>query len=534
MEYFKLLELAKEPFSNSPDPGFFYESAQHKECLQKLEIAIRLRRGLNVVTGEVGTGKTTLCRQLIQSFSADPAISASLLLDPDVPDARAFLGTVVHTVTGRMPAPDTGIPVLKEQLKQYLFQKGVEENHTTLLIVDEGQKISPASLEILRELLNFETNEHKLFQVIIFAQNELSEILDRLPNLADRINLYYRLGPLDYRDTRALVRHRIRLAGGSDATGRRLFSRPALHRIFRLSGGYPRKIIHLCHQCLLAMIIQNKTSVDRRMVNSCARRTFLPPRPRRLLPAATVVVLAALGLAWHYTGRFQSIQPPSQNTGDNAVAALLPAETFPTEEKESSAADIEANETGTNPANAPGIHEINTVSPAPPVQEEAIATENEAILGTVTVAVGDTLGDLVQKVYGAYTYRFHEAILAANPRLKDPDSLVAGQPLNFPALSADTTNMPGTTWWISLSRKPDLKTAMATLRKKTMAGFPLRILALRTPDEGLCFRIVLKTCLESEREAEFAKEQLVLSPLTTPEVFCLKKEETMVYGFLGI
>ena len=94
MEYFKLLQLDREPFSNSPDPGFFYESAQHKDCIQKLEIALRLRRGLNVVTGEVGTGKTTLCRQLIRRFDQDLDCETHLVLDPSFKTPLEFLVTV--------------------------------------------------------------------------------------------------------------------------------------------------------------------------------------------------------------------------------------------------------------------------------------------------------------------------------------------------------------------------------------------------------------------------------------------------------
>ncbi len=316
MEYFKLLHLTREPFSNSPDPAFFYESNQHKECIQKLEIALRLRRGLNVVTGEVGTGKTTLCRQLIQTFSGDSRISASLILDPDFTDPRSFLSAIIHMMTGRRPGPEDTIPDMKEHLKHYLFQKGVEEDRTVVLIVDEGQKMSPACLETLRELLNFETNEYKLLQIIIFAQNEFTDTLEELPNLADRINLYYRLAPLNFKDTRALIHHRLQHAVEPESPGRHLFSLPARWRIFRLSGGYPRKIIHLCHQCLLAMIIQNKTVVGWRIAGACARRTFRRPSFFRPVPV-TIGLLFLAGMcfgAWHYSGIIQgtSLSGPNE------------------------------------------------------------------------------------------------------------------------------------------------------------------------------------------------------------------------------
>jgi general secretion pathway protein A len=550
MEYFKLLELSREPFSNSPDPAFFYESAQHKDCLQKLEIALRLRRGLNVVTGEVGTGKTTLCRQLIQVLSGDPGVSACLLLDPDFPDPRAFLAAVVQTVTGRA-SDDDKIPAMKEHLKQYLFREGVEEDRTIALIVDEGQKMPPDCLETLRELLNFETNAHKLFQVVIFAQNEFADILDGLPNLADRINLFYRLGPLNFKDTRALIRQRIHLAGGSDALGTRLFSLPALWRIFRLSGGFPRKIVHLCHQCLLAMIIQNRTSVTRRMVGACARRTFIAPRKLRLLPVGIVLVLlAVLGFgSWRYSGGLQDSPPPAGIIEKNEAAEQPSADRV----QAAANAPLSVPETAAPPA--PGailMADANEIDARrlPPAAGEAEAgrhgtvdkrpageaTEPDGgpmILGRVPVAPGDTLGGLVQKIYGAYTYRYHQAVLAANPGLEDPDSLMAGQDLVFPALSADTEAMPDTTWWVAISREADLGTAVMKLREETMKGLPLRLLAVQNLNEDRSFRIVLKTWYETEYLAELAKEQLGVSAPTAPEVFCLNKNETIGYGTLN-
>jgi general secretion pathway protein A len=101
MDYFSILDLKREPFSNSPDPAFFYPSAQHTACLQQLELAIRLRRGLNVVIGHVGTGKTTLCREMIRRLDSDDTISTCLMLDPGMHSDSAFLSAVVEQLTGR-------------------------------------------------------------------------------------------------------------------------------------------------------------------------------------------------------------------------------------------------------------------------------------------------------------------------------------------------------------------------------------------------------------------------------------------------
>ncbi|MBW2638437.1 MAG: AAA family ATPase, partial [Deltaproteobacteria bacterium] len=136
MEYFKILNLIKEPFSNSPEPELFYQSPQHVDCLQKLELAVRLRRGLNVVIGDVGTGKTTLCRQLIQRFSRDENIETHLLLDPHFSKSSEFLYTLSEMFAG---APgdvnDFTEWELRERIKNHLFDKGVDKDQGIILII---------------------------------------------------------------------------------------------------------------------------------------------------------------------------------------------------------------------------------------------------------------------------------------------------------------------------------------------------------------------------------------------------------------
>ncbi|MCK5204453.1 MAG: AAA family ATPase, partial [Desulfobacterales bacterium] len=172
MDYFSILNLKQEPFSNSPDPDFFFHSREHQECLQKLELSLLLRRGLNVIIGDVGTGKTTLCRQLIRRFAKRDEITTHLILDPLFVDAHELLTAVGRMLMGPKAKLASNEWQIKEQIKQFLFKRGVKQDKTTVLIIDEGQKIPVFCLEILREFLNYETNEFKLLQIIIFAQKE--------------------------------------------------------------------------------------------------------------------------------------------------------------------------------------------------------------------------------------------------------------------------------------------------------------------------------------------------------------------------
>ncbi len=196
-----------------------------------MELAIRLHRGLNVVMGNVGTGKTTLCRELLIRFAKSEEdrneVETHLLLDPSIGTPREFLATVATAfgISGAAAAESEW--QLKEGIKHHLFQRGVDEKKTVVLIIDEGQKLPDFGLEILREFLNYETNEAKLLQIVIFAQNEFEETLRQHPNFADRVNQFIALEPLNFRETRQLIAFRIAQAsGGREAAAPLHLARP--------------------------------------------------------------------------------------------------------------------------------------------------------------------------------------------------------------------------------------------------------------------------------------------------------------------
>lgn len=268
MNYYEILGLEREPFSSSPDPAFFYLSDDYRECLQRLEISIRLKRGLNIILGEVGTGKTTLSRVLYRMFQRESRdFIFHFILDPSFPTEFQFFSSLVAlfdiTPSGRSTFE------YKEAIQNYLFQKGVDEKKTIVLLIDEGQKLSKPHLEILRNLLNYETNEYKLLQLLIFAQMEFSDRVKGVENFLDRVNLKYVFLPLNEINTRKMIEFRLRVAGLN--SGRSLFTNDAYMAIYMETLGYPRKIINLCHHALLTMLIREKEIIDGEMIRITAK-----------------------------------------------------------------------------------------------------------------------------------------------------------------------------------------------------------------------------------------------------------------------
>lgn len=263
--YYKILGFDKEPFSTSPDPEFFYLSREHEIALTNTLIEMHLRRGLAVILGDVGTGKTTLSRKLIQELKERDDFIFYIVLNPSFESDHAFFTALARgfdigiTDYSSMSALELG-----EAVERFLFQKGVGANKTVALIIDEAQKLNEMSLECLRLLLNYETNEFKLLQLVLLGQMELFQKIKNIPNFYDRISFKYTLNPLDYAETKEMIEFRIRRAGFKVNT--HLFLDEAIKEIYHCSGGYPRKITMLCHKLLKNLVMNNKFVVDRQSV----------------------------------------------------------------------------------------------------------------------------------------------------------------------------------------------------------------------------------------------------------------------------
>ena len=277
MSYYKILGLDTEPFSTSPDPEFFYQSKEHKSALYRLRVAIELRRGLSLVLGDVGTGKTTLSRKLSQLLLSESGLLMTMILNPIYESEKQFLADLAERFHIFVSTPDGSSPTILDYLKaieKYLFEECVEGNRTIVLLIDESQKLSDQCIEILRTILNYETNEYKILQLILMGQMELLPRLGAIKNLWDRIALKYMLNPLDEDEVKELVEFRLRQAGYVSKYP--LFTDGAINAICDYTQGYPRRIAMVCHDALEYLVMHNKEVVNGDVIKDLIKKELKP------------------------------------------------------------------------------------------------------------------------------------------------------------------------------------------------------------------------------------------------------------------
>jgi general secretion pathway protein A len=290
--YLAFFGLNEKPFSITPDPRYLYLSERHAEAMAHLLYGINEAGGFVQLTGEVGTGKTTIVRSLLAQAPKNAEIA--LILNPKM-TAPEFLLTICEELG--IGVPDSATQSLKDLvdiLSQYLLRAHAG-GRRVVLVVDEAQNLAPEVLEQVRLLTNLETNTQKLLQIILIGQPELRELLARneLRQLAQRITGRYHLCPLSSEETTAYVRHRLRVAGATAD----IFNRFALEETYRLSGGVPRVINVICDRSLLGGYSQDRHRITGPLVRNAASevfgKRFTPPWLPWAGTAAVGAILAA-------------------------------------------------------------------------------------------------------------------------------------------------------------------------------------------------------------------------------------------------
>jgi general secretion pathway protein A len=264
-EYFGLEEM---PFSIAPDPRYLYMSEQHREALAHLLYGFNSEGGFVLLTGDIGTGKTTICRCLLEQIPEKTSIA--FIINPKL-TVEELLAVICDEFGIKYPAGNKSIKIFIDYINSYLLEAHVKGNKT-VLVIDEAQNLSADVLEQLRLLTNLETNQAKLLQIILLGQPELRDKLSQpeLRQLSQRIIARYHLGALARKEVSAYVTHRLTIAGVKN----QLFADPAIDKLYKLSGGVPRLINVLCDRALLGVFAHGQKQVTKSILKKAACEVF--------------------------------------------------------------------------------------------------------------------------------------------------------------------------------------------------------------------------------------------------------------------
>ncbi len=317
--YTQYFGLKKLPFSISPDPNFLYLSEGHREALAHLTYGL-LNGGFVLLTGDIGTGKTTLLRNLISKDL--PNLDIAFILNPKL-TVKELLETLCDKL--HISYPSIEHPTIKNYI-DVLNNKLIEsysEGQNTVIVIDEAQNLSAAVLEQLRLLTNLETDEEKLITIILIGQPELNYSLNKreLRQLNQRITARYHLGPLSKKESDAYIKHRLAIAGGNQ----QIFTKSSISQIYKFSNGIPRLINILSDRSLLGAYVQRKQQVRRSFVRKAAKEISLK---QSLVPTGILMALVSLfcvGFAWVYLSNSghhlgQATDPPQKPVSRQAVS----------------------------------------------------------------------------------------------------------------------------------------------------------------------------------------------------------------------
>jgi len=270
--YHDFYQLKENPFNVTADSSFYFPSTSHSEAFSHLTFGIDHRKGIIVITGEIGTGKTTLCRTLLNGINKNT--KTAFVLNPRFSD-EDLLRIILQDlgITGNFNSKFE----LVNALNHYLLAESSQGNNV-VIIIDEAQNLSIEQLESIRLLSNIETEKEKLLQIVLVGQPELEKKLQlpALRQLNQRVVVRYRVSPLNKKEVREYILHRLKLSSANPYAGPQVqFTNGALRSIYRHTRGKPRMINILCDRALLSGFVNGTDTIRGRMINRCAKELFL-------------------------------------------------------------------------------------------------------------------------------------------------------------------------------------------------------------------------------------------------------------------
>jgi len=260
--YKEFYGLKENPFNVTSDPAFFFSSTRHSEAFSHLIYGVKERKGILVITGEIGTGKTTLCRTLLNRL--DNTTKTAFILNPNFSELQ-LLQLIIKDL-GIAPTYKNKASLVSS-LNQFLLEE-TGQGHNVVLIIDEAQNLKEGQLEQIRLLSNLETEKEKLLQIILVGQPELGDKLklSSLRQLNQRVTVRYHILPLAKSELEDYISHRLRVAGSSNKL---TFTKEAIEEIYLYSGGTPRLINIICDRALLAGFVMETFTIDYGVIKKC-------------------------------------------------------------------------------------------------------------------------------------------------------------------------------------------------------------------------------------------------------------------------
>ena len=522
MDYFRSLNLSNEPFLNTTDRGFFYNSEGHMECLQKIEINVRLKRGLSVVTGQAGTGKSILSNCLINILSVkekDETVLTYVIKDPYFLSMQEFL-TRLAIVFGLTIAKDKdSAENLKDSIKQFILTKAVEKNCLLVLIIDEGQQMPDFCYEFIRELINLEKVGRKLLQIVIFGQLELENKLNE--RLNDRVSEHYRLKPFDFNETREMIRFRIKkvaIKRGKANHTVELFTFMGMVAIFLATSGLPGKIVNLCHNALISMIINKKRKAGwffmRNLVfNSSDLRGMKRFGYGRLafgmvvvFVIAFIITLAGIPILYiNETATNNNSVAKHVTSGTNKIVNPSPVPraeglSLPTK-AEASIADTSLANTSLADTSLADTSLANNIT-APVKKSENFMQSNE-IMGVLTVEAKDSVWSKLGILFNNNVNReYIRGLLTINTHIKDFNNLAIGEVIKIPFEPSRFDFAANKRVWIRIASFDSLDRAVEYVRTYPTIIPAVTIFPYINKKNRRVYDIILKKDFSTKAEAD--------------------------------
>lgn len=476
MDYLTSIQCIKEPFAVTPGEDLFL-SQPIRDSFEKLTHSIRLGAGLHLVTGDDGTGKTTLLRHLSDKFSSDKNTIILAIHNPQFSNLQQFLTTLAGAFKTIKPPSGVEDKKLQEAFNVFFQKQCLQDKKTVLLLIDNGHLLPDFCLQALNSLYEHHTDCRRMLQTVIGGDTPLQKKIKSLQNIASKVVFTISLKPFSFGETKELISFHLKRAAAIPASPPQLFSGASQWAIYRLTQGAPGKIVDLCHFIALTLVIEGRKKADWFMTLRCAG-LLMPRRAKKLQLiragslSSLIVLMLVFGL---WSEQLQNltappvrqpakpqivrkVTPPKPEQPAQEIVKELPAPE-PAAEKEIAAVppaeeqvateakpeDVAAVTSETSPgvptSREVPVEEVAAVVEVPVPEPEPVAeivqVITPAIKETRAVAPGDTFLVMIQKVYGPGHLKPHfiEQVIAANPQLKDPDNLTVGAEIYFPVLA---------------------------------------------------------------------------------------------------